>query len=155
MRPFCFSSIASLALYVVLQSRKALSFTPHVSPLHRHAATTRLYTSSSSKSQEDLLSDITLLNEQLPRRLPCGLECTDKERARVAQRIEVLLESPENVVAQKRGQVDDKDLVGHDWNLLYTSSRTMQINKSLSGLGRSESEMANVAEIRMKLSGSK
>eukprot|EP00536_Pseudo-nitzschia_multiseries_P018885 jgi/Psemu1/316394/fgenesh1_kg.3309_\ len=49
-----------------------------------------------------------------------------------------------------------KDLVKHilgTWDLRYTSSRTMIINKSLSGLGRSTSDLARNLGLTMTLSG--
>jgi hypothetical protein len=62
---------------------------------------------------------------------------------------------PNNLVASRRnGKIESKELLG-DWNLLYTSSRTMIINKSLSGLGRSVSSLANFAGLRQTLTGSK
>ena len=88
-------------------------------------------------------------------RLPCGLDCTDQERDKIAALIDdLVVNDPANKVVLQRGQVKDQDILG-EWNLLYTSSRTMMINKSLSGLGRSESELAKVSSIRHKLTGSK
>ena len=40
------------------------------------------------------------------------------------------------------------------WELTYTSSRTMIINRSLSGLGRSTSDLAKNLGLKMTLSGS-
>jgi hypothetical protein len=74
-------------------------------------------------------------------RLPCGLDCTEKERLHVSTLVNQLLLQPENKA--NGNVVPVADILG-DWNLLYTSSRTMMINKSLSGLGRSESDLAKV-----------
>jgi len=77
--------------------------------------------------------------------LPCGLDCPDPDRARVAELIAPLDDS-------NCPPVQAKDILG-EWNLLYTSSRTMSINKSLSGLGRSSSERAHVDSIRQIFKG--
>jgi len=90
-----------------------------------------------------------------PDRLPCGLECTEKEHSQIAQLIAATeADEVNNLVLSRRGKIEAKDVLG-EWKLLYTSSRTMAINKSLSGLGRSSSELANFAGLRQKLTGSK
>ena len=119
------------------------------------ASTTSEAGESSTSPKHKLLDYLNSLNKI--DRLPCGLECTDKERISIEELITDVItnDGPSNDNRIPfNGVVNDKDLLG-EWDLLYTSSRTMRINKSLSGLGRSESDMANVVSIRKKYSGSK
>ena len=93
--------------------------------------------------------------ENDPNKLPCGLDCSEKERELVAAVIkEVEEDSDNNLVTIQRGTIEADDLFG-DWSLLYTSSPAMLINKSLSGLGRSESNIANFKSLVQKLGGNK
>jgi hypothetical protein len=110
------------------------------------------YASSCTAKETQLLDYLDTLYSKNNDRLPCGLDCTEKERLQVSNMVNHLLE--ESSSSNKANNVKAADIVG-EWNLLYTSSRTMMINKSLSGLGRSESDMAKVASIRQKLSGTK
>jgi len=104
--------------------------------------------------KENLLSFLSELTDN-PDRLPCGLECTEKEHSQIAQLIAATeADEVNNLVLSRRGKIEAKDVLG-EWKLLYTSSRTMAINKSLSGLGRSSSELAIFAGLRQKLTGSK
>jgi len=104
--------------------------------------------------KEALLSYLSTINDD-EIRLPCGLDCTDKERDKISQRIAALEQEPSNLVkSRNQGKIEAKDLLG-EWELLYTSSRTMVINKSLSGLGRSSSDLAKFAGLRQKFTGSK
>jgi hypothetical protein len=96
-----------------------------------------------------VLSDLDSKHE-----LPCGLGCTDKERVIVSNMIDDLCADPSNILVQKNGKIDVKDVLG-EWDLLYTSSRTMVINKSLSGMGRSSSDSAHMATLRKTFTGSK
>jgi hypothetical protein len=86
-------------------------------------------------------------------KLPCGFDCTDKERE-VIQEFITNLETTPNLVVVNNGKVDESQVMG-EWNLLYTSSRTMTINKSFSGLGQSSSSMAQIEGIRKRLAGTK
>lgn len=105
-------------------------------------------------AKEALLSYLSVLNDD-ETRLPCGLACTDKERDKISQLISALEREPSNLVMSRtQGKIEAKDLLG-EWDLLYTSSRTMVINKSLSGLGRSSSDLARFAGLRQKFTGSK
>jgi 3-deoxy-D-manno-octulosonic-acid transferase len=98
--------------------------------------------------------DSLTINSRNGDRLPCGLECTEKERQQVSTMVTNLVSKSNSDDNNKASNVKIGDILG-EWNLLYTSSRTMMINKSLSGLGRSESDKAKVASIRQKLSGTK
>jgi hypothetical protein len=112
------------------------------------------YTSRESQLVNYLVETFNSYNND---RLPCGLACTDKERQHVSNMVNdlLLLQNDNNDSSNNMANnVKVNDVLG-EWNLLYTSSRTMIINKSLSGLGRSESDKAKVKCIRQKLSGSK
>eukprot|EP00537_Pseudo-nitzschia_pungens_P000482 CAMPEP_0172364698 /NCGR_PEP_ID=MMETSP1060-20121228/7757_1 /TAXON_ID=37318 /ORGANISM="Pseudo-nitzschia pungens, Strain cf. cingulata" /LENGTH=477 /DNA_ID=CAMNT_0013087755 /DNA_START=163 /DNA_END=1599 /DNA_ORIENTATION=+ len=90
-------------------------------------------------------------------RRPWGLDCSDRERAQIFDNILALLAggSQTNLIAS--GSIRSaKDLTKHilgTWDLRYTSSRTMIINKSLSGLGRSTSDLARNLGLTLTLSG--
>ncbi len=98
---------------------------------------------------------------QIGKRRPWGLDCTDKERNNISELINLVTEDENsNILAGRSNNnglpMSAKDLVKYllgTWDLKYTSSRTMIINKSLSGLGRSTSEMARNLGLQMKLSG--
>ncbi|KAL3924701.1 MAG: hypothetical protein SGILL_000888 [Bacillariaceae sp.] len=116
--------------------------------------------SSTNHHQDRLLSLLSYLgklhaDQNLP---PCGLEATEKERDLVLTVLQEVLENNyDNHVLYSSSNTNQqplngKDLIG-DWNLLYTSSKTMIINKSLSGLGRSTSDKARLSSIVQKLSG--
>ena len=87
-------------------------------------------------------------------RLPCGLDCDNRERELIQKGIDALQQEPDNRLFRSNGRLKSSDVMGN-WNLLYTSSRTMIINKSLSGLGRSTSEKAILKGIEMRLTGNK
>lgn len=116
--------------------------------------------SSSSSSEipsvrDDLLSCLSKVNAGTNDRLPAGLECSDKTRALIMGYVEALEADEEtNLVQITYGQIDVKDMVG-DWILLYTDSKTMIINRSLSGLGRSESDSSRFGSLTQKLRGNK
>jgi len=102
-----------------------------------------------------LLKYLEKVQKEDDRNLSFGLDANDKERALVASVIsEVEQDTAQNLVATKNGKITFNDVCG-DWKLLYTSSRTMIINKSLSGLGRSESELARAMSLVQKLGGNK
>jgi len=109
----------------------------------------------SESIRSEFLSRLSDLSS-IPSVLPCGLECPDSVRKILADMITALeLESESNIVQSTAGNLDvRKHLVG-DWDLLYTSSATMAINKGLSGLGRSASELAKFQSLTMKLRGDK
>jgi hypothetical protein len=111
-------------------------------------------TPATVSKKEDLVELLSTMN-RIPDRLPCGLDCTEKERQAVASLVsELEQEEHSNLVLKNNGKVDAQSLIG-EWELLYTSSRTMTINKSLSGLGRSASSKANFASLTQRLTGSK
>jgi hypothetical protein len=87
-------------------------------------------------------------------RLPCGLDCDSRERELIQKGIDAMQQEPENRLFRSDGRLKSSAVMGN-WNLLYTSSRTMIINKSLSGLGRSTSEKAFLKGIEMRLTGNK
>jgi hypothetical protein len=86
--------------------------------------------------------------------MPCGFECTDKERELIQAMVTDLEIDPTNLAQLNNGQIDAKRFIG-EWKMLYTSSRTMIINKSLSGLGRSTSTMAPFVRLVHRMTGSK
>jgi hypothetical protein len=106
-----------------------------------------------SSREEELLSFLSAINSDTSR-LPCGLLCTDSERELIQALVSELELEPTNLVLLKNGKIDVAQVLG-EWDMLYTSSRVMRINKSLSGLGRSTSEMAQFVRLRHRLSGSK
>jgi len=93
---------------------------------------------------------------------PCGFDCTDPERKIISDLIYSLESTPSksNLVtsATNRGNIKNgfysKQIMG-GWNLRYTSSHTMIINQSLSGLGRSTSQQAQFQSLKKYLTGSK
>jgi hypothetical protein len=103
--------------------------------------------------KEDLLSYLTQVHSYDKIKLPCGFDCTDKERE-VIQEFITTLETTPNLVLVNNGKVDESQVMG-EWDLLYTSSRTITINKSLSELGPSSSSMAQFEGIRKRLTGTK
>lgn len=107
------------------------------------------------RQQDRLLSLLGFIQNRDVGRLPCGLDAMEKEQELVAKVIEeVEQDVTHNLIAIQNGKIEPNDLFG-DWTLLYTSSRTMIINKSLSGLGRSESDKAKLVSLVQKLEGSK
>jgi hypothetical protein len=112
---------------------------------------------SSRSREEDLMSVLSNMNIDRNREahpLPCGLTCTNKERDDISLLVTALEVEPTNAVNLKNGKIAEKELMG-EWDLLYTSSRTMIINKGLSGLGRSASEYAEFIRLRKTFTGSK
>lgn len=108
------------------------------------------------RQQDRLLSLLEYIENRVAEgRLPCGLDATDNEQDLVASVIaEVEQDQVNNLSTLQSGKITAKDLFG-DWQLLYTSSQTMIINKSLSGLGRSASESAQFTSLVQKLGGSR
>ena len=105
--------------------------------------------------EERLLSLLGFIQNREPGRQACGLDCNEKEQALVSQVVgEVESDAEQNLVTKQNGKITFDQLKG-DWQLLFTNSRTVIINKSLSGLGRSESEKANFVSLIQKLGGSK
>lgn len=128
--------------------------------------------SSNSNTKQDLVSFLEEVqnrncdSEDRPiddgKRRPWGLDCSDKERKVVLELIEGLLAetSNSNVLTNSNNRglpMSAKDLTKYvlgTWDLKYTSSRSMIINKSLSGLGRSTSKLARNLGLQMTLTGS-
>jgi hypothetical protein len=111
--------------------------------------------SGEQREQNRLLSLLGFIQNREERRVPCGFDAMEKEQELVAQVIaQVEQDATHNLVSIQNGKIEAKDLFG-DWNLLYTSSRTMILNQSLSGLGRSSSDKAGFASLVQKLSGNK
>jgi hypothetical protein len=147
------------------------SFAPPVSPhplaasLQRRATirTTKRVNAAADASEassavylkDKLVSVLTYFHND-PKTLRCGLECTDEERDLVTDIIAELLaldEDPDNLTNTKNGRLAAADVVG-TWDLLYTSSRIMVSNKSLSGLGHTASSMAQFSSLTQKVTGS-
>ena len=61
---------------------------------------------------------------------PCGIDATDKERDTI---LKFVTEIVDDTGSNRIATIQAKDLLG-SWNLLYTSSKAMIRNKSLSGL---------------------
>jgi len=98
------------------------------------------------------------INARNNQRLPCGLECDESERIIIADLIASLssVAAPEaaNLVTNPTKRLTTTQAMG-EWDLLYTCSRAMLINRSLSGLGRSTSAKAQFLGLRKRLSGSR
>jgi hypothetical protein len=69
-------------------------------------------------------------------RLPCGLECTEREQQAIQDLVETIESESRNMIRTKQGAIEQVDLAG-TWDLLYSSSSAMSYNKGLSGLGGS------------------
>jgi hypothetical protein len=105
--------------------------------------------------QDRLRSLLSYIDNNDPMKVSCGLDASDKERQVVASVIQqVEDDAAHNWATIPKGKITFADLAG-EWKLLYTSSRTMCINKSLSGLGRSSSDMAQFSSLVQKLGGTK
>ena len=91
--------------------------------------------SADSRVKDDLLGfiDLFLEDEDL---LPCGLEASEKDQKQVSNIVSALEGQPTNIIRQKNGGIDLKDLVG-TWELIYSSSSAMKFNQGLSGVGGS------------------
>lgn len=85
--------------------------------------------------KDGLLNFLSALNNDEDR-LPCGLECTDREINEVLKMVTNLENDSSNIVRQRQGDIQLADLTGK-WELLYSSSSAMKFNKGLSGLGGS------------------
>jgi len=109
----------------------------------------------SSEIKAELLSYLTEVHAKNDK-LPCGLDCTDKERKVILDFITCLstIASPSNLVNSKREKIETTQAMG-EWDLLYTCSHAMLINRSLSGLGRSTSSQGQFQGLRKRLGGSK
>jgi len=88
-----------------------------------------------NEAKEALEEFLEELNDD-DERLPCGLECTDREIQIVDNIVSALESNPTNRVVVKQGNLEPSDLVG-EWELLYTSSSALKFNQGLSGLGGS------------------
>jgi hypothetical protein len=111
-------------------------------------------TDSPACLKESLMNTLSFLHNNCPDNMPCGLGCNEEERQFVSKMISGLCGDQNNLLVSRNGKIEATDIIG-EWDLLYTSSRTMVINKSLSGLGRSSSESANFSNLRQKLTGNK
>jgi len=114
---------------------------------------------SNKTTKEKLVSYLkemyTDSSDDLPEKLACGFDCTDKERKDIHHLIELLeTNGPSDLVSSRGGKIDESQLMG-EWDLRYTSSHAMLINKSLSGLGRSTSDQARFEGLRKRLGGTK
>ena len=107
------------------------------------------------KEEDRLLSLLEFIQCREPGREACGLDSNEKEQVLVSQVVgEVEADAEQNLVTKQNGKITFEQLKG-DWQLMFTNSRTVIINKSLSGLGRSESEKAKFLSLVQKLGGSK
>jgi len=122
----------------------------------------------SNRIKADLVSYLEEMTAtaKLNKQLTCGLDCTDAQREVIYDLITSLatIISPVNLVTStytstststnKKKKMSETNAMG-DWDLLYTCSHAMLINRSLSGLGRSTSAKAQFQGLRKRLSGSK
>jgi hypothetical protein len=104
--------------------------------------------------KETLLEYFKNLRSSDGARLPCGFDCGNREREAIQQAIDAIQQEPANIILRNGGRLKSTEVMGN-WSLLYTTSRTMSINKSLSGLGRSTSDKAIFQGIEMRLTGNK
>jgi len=112
-------------------------------------------------TQAELLSCLTALTQRTPPdldqkmyRLPCGMECSEEERTKIATLVADLELSPDNLLLQRNGNILVEDVLG-EWELLYTNSKAMIVNKSLSGLMGSPGNKAEFGGVRQRYTGSK
>jgi len=112
---------------------------------------------SSMILKEKLLSILAEVhtNDDISQTLACVFDCTDEEREVIHHLIGLMeTHGPSDLVLSKRGKIDELSLMG-EWDLRYTSSHAMLINRSLSGLGRSTSTKAQFQGLRKRLGGTK
>ena len=108
-----------------------------------------------NNKQDELLSFLSGIHSVSDdEKLPCGMDCTDKEREVIAKLVSDLEAEPNNLVLKQNGKIGTKDLIGN-WDLLYTNSKGIIMNKSLSGLGSSDSKKNTFSSVRQRLTGSK
>uniref|UniRef100_A0A7S4JRF5 Plastid lipid-associated protein/fibrillin conserved domain-containing protein n=1 Tax=Odontella aurita TaxID=265563 RepID=A0A7S4JRF5_9STRA len=85
-------------------------------------------------------------------KLPCGMDSTDERRDAISTIIEDLVSSADS---NQIATIQAKDLLGA-WDLLYTSSKAMILNKSLSGLTASGPDQEILfSGVRQTFTGSK
>jgi len=109
---------------------------------------------SSTVLKEKLLSILAEVrsNDNISARV---FDYTDEERDVIHHLIGLMeMNGPSEAVLSKRGKIDESNLMG-EWDLRYTSSHAMLINRSLSGLGRSTSTKAQFQGLRKRLGGTK
>jgi hypothetical protein len=106
--------------------------------------------SAAIKIKKDLVSFIDIIVD--PDTLPCGLDCTEKDKKQVLNIVEALERQPTNFITKKNGNVEMSDLSG-TWELLYSSSSAMKFNHGLTGLGGLPN--GKFAGLKMKLSNTK
>ena len=82
------------------------------------------------------------------------MECTDAEREIISQLVSNLERVPDNWVVARNGKIEAKNLLG-EWDLLYTSSKAMILNKSISGLTAGPFQTIDFSGVRQKFTGSK
>eukprot|EP00565_Helicotheca_tamesis_P004622 CAMPEP_0185730270 /NCGR_PEP_ID=MMETSP1171-20130828/9180_1 /TAXON_ID=374046 /ORGANISM="Helicotheca tamensis, Strain CCMP826" /LENGTH=578 /DNA_ID=CAMNT_0028399285 /DNA_START=409 /DNA_END=2145 /DNA_ORIENTATION=+ len=98
----------------------------------------------------DLLSLLLDIAED-ETRIPCGLDCTEREEREISDIVAVLEQEPTNKVITQNGIIETEDIIG-TWDLLYSSSATMKYNEGLSGLAGGVSKFSG---LKQKLEGNK
>lgn len=93
-------------------------------------------TVSSNRIKKDLLNFIDLIENDDEEALRCCLDSTEEDQKQVLNIVTALEAQPTNLIKQKSGNIDAKDLTG-TWELIYSSSSAMKFNKGLSGIGGS------------------
>ena len=88
-----------------------------------------------NSAKANLMSLLSVISSD-DERLPCGLECSEKEQEQVLNTVNVLESQKFNIMKANEGNIQASDVAGN-WELLYSSSSAMKFNKGLSGLGGS------------------
>lgn len=105
---------------------------------------------ASPSVKPDLISFLLDIAED-ETRIPCGLDCTEREERDIADLVASLEQESTNKVITQNGIIETKDLIG-TWDLVYSSSATMKYNQGLSGLVGGVSKFAG---LKQKLEGTK
>jgi len=106
----------------------------------------------SSSVKNELLAGLEIMNQD-DKRLPCGLEATEREQKIVQELVTKLEAEATNIIRERKGAIAMTELAGL-WELVYSSSAAMAYNKGLSGLGGSFPN-GKFGGLKMKLSANK
>jgi len=145
--------LASVDSFIPIKNKRALLQSPRLAAAEPTVAENSVYL------QDKLLQVLGHFNKD-EETLPCGLECNDEEKELVNDIISdlIMLEDSReptesrNLVRVGMGKVQVSDILG-TWDLLYTSSRIIKSNKSLSGLGYTSSDLSQFASLSQKITG--
>ena len=117
-------------------------------------ATTQLTTNDAAVAalKTELLAVVAELDEEDS--LPCGLDASEDEIKEVLSIVEDLEKEPSNFVRQQLDDVAADQVLGGNWDLVFSSSSAMKFNQGLSGLGGSFPN-GRFASLRQKLIATK